>query len=543
MKKVIVLCILFAFVITGCSSSVATKITLSSANSESGEFLDKLNINRATVLFRINNNHIKIDKIVSSLDDYNLREENSKNIRELFKTKRARTLKEIAKDEKRQKKSDDARFNKHLNYGCLEIIKGKRYETCSIGRYTDYLFHKRTIKLNRETIGSWITSPLLIPLTVLDIINPNLNESRTKTLDEFIDNSTKNIIDLESISKIGNYIDNKLSLELKNIYSDSKKLSDFINKYKALSLVSKSSYMKSRLLKLYRKENSFMGYMNAFKISFLDDDLEKAYKMSSVSDLDKSYLNTIYYHYVKSLSGLKSFSKYTKKIDRYKKKPYYKKIIKLKGFGDNLTIDNFLHSTEYQNVLKNINLKVGAKYDEKKYYLKIKAFDKQINLIGHANCKYKRKISSTEDLGFWEGLGNSMSGGKVKNKTIYKNMYECFPKSSDLKEIKKIDLKLTSGITNYNWLKSKSGWSYKEYSGKDYNKFSGSNGGVRYINKNGKNLWGVICNNGASGTITIDRWSDGGSISSICASGANQRAECKSPNDWSVNQAGNYLCK
>jgi len=542
MKKIIVLYLLFSFVITGCSSSIAKKITLSSANSESGQFLDKLNINSAVVLFRINNNQLSIDKIVTSLDNPEIIEEKTKNIRKKFKTKRNRTIKEIAIDEKRQKKSDGARFNKYSSYGCLEIVKGKRYRACSIGRYTDYLFYKRTIELNIDTLGAFIFSPLLIPFTVLDMVNPDLSKSRTKSIDKFTRKITKNVIDLEFVDKTGNYIDNKLSLELKNIYSDSKKLSDFINKYKALNLVSKSSSIKSRLLKSYRKENSFTGSMNAFKVSLLDDDLKKAYKISSVSDLDKTYLDTIYYHYVKSLSGLKLFSKYTKKIDRYKKKTYYKKMVHLKGFGDNLTISNFLNSIEYQNVLKNIDLKVGAEHDGKKYFLIIKFFDKEINLDGEANCKYERRSSSTEDLGFLEGMGNAITGGKVKNKTIYENIYKCAPHSGDLNKIKEIDLKLTSGTSNYNWIKSKSGWTYKEYAGEDYNKFSGNNGGVNYINKldnTGDDLWGVGCNNGASGTVTRgDK-----PFFTICASGANGKNECKGPDDWSVNQAANYLCK
>lgn len=214
--------------------------------------------------------------------------------------------------------------------------------------------------------------------------------------------------------------------------------------------------------------------------------------------------------------------------------PFSGRIVKLDDFGERLNESNFIESIEYKYLFNREKPEISAIRAE--YYgLRLKYKNKEFTFVRKATCNHKNSFSKTVDLSFFEDLGSAISGGKVKDKILHYDVYKCLAQPDWLLKIASLEKAITSDTLHTDTIKNKRQWEITKFTGKTFNEFIGSNNGVDMINPlDSGSSWGVICNNGASGMVTLDN-------SIYCASGANKHPKCK--HNIGVHSSAAYLCQ
>jgi len=151
-----------------------------------------------------------------------------------------------------------------------------------------------------------------------------------------------------------------------------------------------------------------------------------------------------------------------------------------KNFGNNLTINNFFNSNEYNKILNVFKPNVILSGKDDKLSLTLEYPNRNINFSFPADCKYSHTDSRQVNVNFIESMFSSATGTiefyKIENCTPYKN---------DLEQISKFEEKILgkSTIHSTQWEVSK--YSHSENIYQKNNSTASNTGGSRnYITVN-----------------------------------------------------------
>lgn len=350
--------------------------------------------------------------------------------------------------------------------GCISIDK-QNISTCKDTSLD--IYKTRKLKTGYALIASTILSPLSLAIDILDF-NPKLSGTK-KTL-------TKKELDKDLINNVSKAI-NAMAVnefESKNTLED---FEQYLNTTKLPTL--EKSPLSNKYLELLRDKNDLDSYLKIFSITKKETDLRTAYNVASQNHgknkVNPKTLDTFYETYVNSFDTFKNFSTFLDKLSNIDKKVYYKKFMKSKYFGKSLSLSNFLTSSEYKYILKNIKPKIDFYTLQDESIFKFDFNGETIRLEENADCKYISSYSENQNLGFIEGIFTFLS--PIKDKTVYFSKYECKPYESAINKLENIEYayninnNLSSSLRSKTWTYTKNtGYNYNRYSRKDLNSYS-----------------------------------------------------------------------
>ena len=243
------------------------------------------------------------------------------------------------------------------------------------------------------------------------------------------------------------------------------------------------SNVRAKMAFIYKNMGTFNGLMQSFKISGDKKLLKKAaHSVDNSKGKVKASNVLLELYFSERVKALKDIPSFRKLLSRLKGKNsettfviYFKdKIIRFPDFGENLTIDNYTRSIEYMYVLKSERPKIKSFYNGSTFGLKIQYKDKKFTFEQDASCKLKNTYYETKSLGFFEGLGNAFSGGEVKSKNVYYDLYKCSATATGIKKCSKLEKVLTGSSKQTANIRNAAGWENHKYAKTTYNKSSGS---------------------------------------------------------------------
>lgn len=220
--------------------------------------------------------------------------------------------------------------------------------------------------------------------------------------------------------------------------------------------------VKGKLAVWYRQINSFEGYIQAHRLSGLKSDINDAYNVISSSSsplqVDEQALAHYYKKTVHSINDLDEFIVVLQKITGIDKEKYYQKLMTIEGFGDDLTLNSFLHSKEYRLVLQYYTPGLKVDIDEKDVAIIMKYPEKKIILPLTPRCTYSRQVSRVVDTGWFESILS-----QADEKRVFFSVDDCSIESSDLKAMGAMEKKLHGHMpfTPSTWQAET--YAYKEY--------------------------------------------------------------------------------
>jgi hypothetical protein len=210
---------------------------------------------------------------------------------------------------------------------------------------------------------------------------------------------------------------------------------------------------------------------------------------------------------VKSVNDVVTLQKMTGKTSNASLQQFQGDLITLNDFGNNLSIDNFFDSIEYQYVLKHMPIRTNFRRSEDKNTIDV-AFDGgKLSFELQGDCEFKGEQAVTSETTFLDSLFTL----GASDMTNYYNQYACETSSGDLVKIKTFSEKLNS-LNAYNKLVANQDWNYRSRSSRTtdyhYNRAASSSSTrpaapqnlSKYLSQDG--VWIKLqCNNGDEKTI------------------------------------------
>lgn len=170
---------------------------------------------------------------------------------------------------------NDFNEKNHFQRGCI-YFKGKNIYSACGGIYNDPLLIETSDM--SKVIGGIMPATLQMTLGTL-LGGESVDKSLKRTKEQFV----KTEYNQDVTNSFGKVINGKIYQEYKeNLLSESpEKLSNFINKYN-ITTIKKEPYQK--LISLYANQNTFNGFINAYKINNALIYADNAYKSASTKE-------------------------------------------------------------------------------------------------------------------------------------------------------------------------------------------------------------------------------------------------------------------
>lgn len=245
MKHIITL-IIVIYLLAGCAAPQHNIINFPSIDNSSEELLNILGKNKIHILFTYKNNNLIIDDIVNSVEEKVIRE--------------------------RYKKSEP---EQGLYRDCILIERNNKYSRCVNFLITESIFGEQYLDPLRSIeagIGAAIALPLSAVISVL-----SADDHVSHTARRIKDNASEWRTNKIALTKYGKVTTSNILKSIKDEWDNAKNLNSIRNEFR---LLGSSRKIKNRLLYLYREQNDFNGYINAFEISKNQNDFKKANKLT-----------------------------------------------------------------------------------------------------------------------------------------------------------------------------------------------------------------------------------------------------------------------
>lgn len=203
-----------------------------------------------------------------------------------------------------------------------------------------------------------------------------------------------------------------------------------------------------------------------FPISFSRTDITNGYAKFEKQIAPKNAVRDYYKKNVHSVRDIPSFVKYMRSQGFKTPKVYRFEFLRLVDFGKHVTATNFLNSIEYKYALQYINPKCTAYGSEYGFHIKINYADSKVFQYKFPlACKYKRRTTKVEDLGFFEVFG---TGGTAESKNVTYDVYRCKLGKSDISKVKRLEKGLHTRV--FSKVLADAPWDKYVVVGKTYNK-------------------------------------------------------------------------
>lgn len=203
-----------------------------------------------------------------------------------------------------------------------------------------------------------------------------------------------------------------------------------------------------------------------FPVSFSRTDIMNGYAKFEKKIAPKNAVRDYYKKNVHSVKDIPRFVKYMRSQGFKTPKSYCFEFLRLTDFGEHVSITNLLNSIEYKYALQYIKPKCSADGSEYGFniiinYANSKTFQYKFPLV----CKYKKRTTKVEDLGFFEVFG---TGGMAESKNVTYDVYSCTLRKSDISKIQRLEKVLHTHV--FSQAMADSPWHKYVVVGKTYNK-------------------------------------------------------------------------
>lgn len=196
------------------------------------------------------------------------------------------------------------------------------------------------------------------------------------------------------------------------------------------------SQVTKKLTNLFVQQNSFNGYLNAYKLTSdmsLLSLAEKSVLGSSKSvhvnsELVDTYFNAVVNHKY----AIPRFINMTKKMQSVNSVDYTFRMLKLSGISKNFNPETYLNSLEYKYVLSGQTPRVTVLYKHDFISILLDYSDFRITIKEDAKCTFKKSESGVRDRGTLESLF-SLNFDDKESYTY--DVYSCQLNNSELNQI------------------------------------------------------------------------------------------------------------
>jgi len=276
------------------------------------------------------------------------------------------------------------------------------------------------------------------------------------------------------------YIAYTLSSDDKDIESILKKLRKpkeierFISEKKEIST---HPLIMDKLADLYRRNNTFEGYISAYQDEKDKKDLVSANKIIlerqrntsvAAADFDVFFNNTI-----PDVLNFEEMVVILNKITSVDKEKYYIDLIASSGFMDGVTMSNYFQSIEYKVLLHKFKPTIRVNGSDDKVLINVSYPNKTFYFVKSANCVYSHEKSEEKTTGWLVGMFTS-----VTKRIFHYNIYTCSVRKSDIIRIREFTAKLSNEYSgeyaSLRWNKTSFAYSENEYANSNNYGNSGS---------------------------------------------------------------------